>query len=109
MLKTVLRNLISNGIKFTYEKGKILISAKTLENFVEVSIKDNGIGMTEDVKNRLFILGYSDSKKGTAGEKGTGLGLLLCKEFIDKHNCVISVESEIGKGTTFKFTLPKAK
>ena len=54
-------------------------------------------------------MGSSVSKKGTAGEKGTGLGLLLCKEFIEKHNCIISVESEIGKGTTFKFTLPKAK
>jgi len=109
MLKTILRNLLSNGIKFTNENGKILISAKSVNRFIEVSIKDNGIGMTEETKNRLFTIENSASKNGTAGEKGTGLGLLLCKEFIDKHNCSISVESEIGKGTTFKFTLPKAK
>lgn len=109
MLKTILRNLISNGIKFTDEKGKILISAKTGNKIVEVSIKDNGIGMSEDLKNKIFNVGSSVTKTGTAGEKGTGLGLLLCKEFIDRHNCIISVESEVGKGTTFKFTLPKMK
>jgi signal transduction histidine kinase len=109
MLQTILRNLISNGIKFTNEKGKIVISANSGNKFIEISVKDNGIGMTEETKNRLFNLGNSVSKNGTAGEKGTGLGLLLCKEFIDKHNCRISVESEIGNGTTFKFTLPKAK
>jgi len=109
MIKTILRNLISNGIKFTREDGKIILSENEKDKFREVSIKDNGIGMTDEIKNSIFTVGSSVSKNGTAGEKGTGLGLLLCKEFIDKHNCSISVESEIGKGTTFKFTLPKAK
>jgi signal transduction histidine kinase len=106
MVNTVLRNLVSNAIKFTKENGRIIISEKKAGEYTEVSVKDNGVGMSEDLKSKLFALGSTVTKKGTAGEKGTGLGLLLCKEFIDKHNCEIWVESEIEKGTTFKFTLP---
>jgi signal transduction histidine kinase len=108
MVNTILRNLISNAIKFTNEKGRVIISGNKVKDKIEVVIKDSGLGMTDEVKNNLFNLGNSVSKKGTAGEKGTGLGLLLCKEFIDKHKCKICVESEIGKGSTFKFTLPVA-
>jgi signal transduction histidine kinase len=109
MVNTVLRNLVSNAIKFTKENGRIIISEKKAGEYTEVSVKDNGVGMSEDLKSKLFALGSSVTKKGTAGEKGTGLGLLLCKEFIDKHNCEIWVESEIGKGTAFKSTLPVAE
>jgi signal transduction histidine kinase len=109
MINTVLRNLVSNAIKFTQEDGRIILSESRKDKHIEISVKDSGVGMTEELKSLLFNLGSSVTKRGTAGEKGTGLGLLLCKEFIDKHNCEIWVESEIGKGTTFKFTLPIAE
>jgi signal transduction histidine kinase len=105
MLKTILRNLISNSLKFTKSEGFIHIYTKNINNQVEIVIEDNGIGMNEATRANLFKI-HKDSTLGTANEKGSGLGLLLCKELIEKHRGEIFIESEEGKGTTFKFTLP---
>jgi two-component system, sensor histidine kinase and response regulator len=107
MISLVLRNLISNAIKFTPEEGIVQISAVVKKAFVEISIKDSGIGISKHDIAKLFI-GDFKSKKGTNNENGTGLGLMLCKEFIDKHEGEISVLSEIDKGSTFIFTVPRA-
>lgn len=106
MTDTILRNLISNAIKFTNRNGKIIVSATKHKNEVTISIKDNGVGMDNETKENLFDLGNDIKHLGTEREKGTGIGLLLCKEFVDKHNGKIWVESEEGKGSDFKFTLP---
>jgi signal transduction histidine kinase len=106
MLKTVLRNLVSNAIKFTNNGGTININAE--ENFenVTISVSDNGIGIPPDNLTKLFDIAQVLTTKGTAKETGTGLGLLLCKEFVEKHGGKIWVESEVNKGSDFKFTLP---
>lgn len=109
MVMTILRNLISNAIKFCNENGSIIISASYIKGMVEISISDNGVGIPKNVIDRLFKVDSTISTKGTSNEPGTGLGLLLCKEFIDKHKCKIWVESEVGKGSVFKFTLPIEK
>jgi two-component system, OmpR family, phosphate regulon sensor histidine kinase PhoR len=106
MLKTVIRNLLSNAIKFTPDNGLIRISAKEEDETVQIKISDSGIGMDEKTKNALFKIGESKSQKGTRGESGTGFGLLLCKEFVEKHNGTINVESEPEKGSAFIVSLP---
>ncbi len=106
MISTVLRNLISNAIKFTQQGGSIKIQTKVNQDKVEISVKDTGIGLSESATDRLFRVDESISSPGTQKEQGTGLGLILCKEFIDKHNERIWVESEPGKGSVFYFTLP---
>ena len=106
MLKTVLRNLISNAIKFTNSNGKIDIHTIQKQNMVEITISDNGTGMSRDKCNNLFNIGTDTIARGTAGEKGSGLGLLVCKEFVEKQGGKIWVESELGEGSDFKFTLP---
>lgn len=103
----VLRNLLSNAIKFTNNKGKVDVSAVENENEIIVSIKDNGIGMDSEIAKNLFDNQERKSSIGTIGEKGTGLGLLICKEFINKHGGRIWAESEPKKGSTFYFSLPK--
>ena len=111
MIHTILRNLISNAIKFSFKDSTIEVIVSVYNednNFVQVAVKDAGVGMEESSMNKLFKIDEKIvSSKGTSDESGTGLGLILCKEFIDKHNCKIWVESEINKGTTFFFTLPK--
>ena len=109
MTETILRNLISNAIKFTKEFGLILISFEILDNDVLIKIKDTGVGMDEKQITKLFKLDETHSTVGTAGERGTGLGLLLCKELIEKQGGNIWIESVLNAGTTFYFTLPKAK
>jgi signal transduction histidine kinase len=107
MFDTVIRNIVSNAVKFTRKKGKIDISAfKNQDNFIEIIITDTGIGMSAELKNKLFLLNEKVNRKGTEGEPSSGLGLLLCKEFIEKHGGKIWVESEVGKGSTFTFTIP---
>jgi signal transduction histidine kinase len=106
MLMTILRNLISNAIKFTNSGGKIDIRAISNPTCTEIIVSDNGVGINEKIKNKLFSLDENYSSTGTANEKGTGLGLLICKEFVEKHGGKIWVESESGKGSDFKFTLP---
>ena len=106
MLKTVLRNLITNAIKFSKYGGTINITAeKDLEN-VTISVSDNGVGIRPQDLTKLFDISQVITTKGTANETGTGLGLLICKEFIIKHSGKIWVESEYGKGSIFRFTLP---
>ncbi len=107
MVRTVLRNLISNAIKFTRESGKILIKADESENFVNVSIKDNGIGIKQKNIDKLFRIDVHHTTAGTANETGTGLGLILCKELIERNNGTITVKSKQGLGTTFRITLPR--
>lgn len=109
MLNTILRNLLSNALKFTKRGGKIVVDAKRQENnMMEISVADTGIGMTEELSSRIFSINEKVGREGTEGEKSTGLGLLLCKEFVEKHGGRIWVESEADKGSTFYFTLPVA-
>jgi PAS domain S-box-containing protein len=106
MISGVLRNLISNAIKFTNTGGKITILAENKENILTMSINDNGVGISEDNVNKLFQIGENQSTSGTENEKGTGLGLILCKEFIEKNNGKIWVKSKVGAGSSFYFSLP---
>ncbi|MEE4287166.1 MAG: PAS domain-containing sensor histidine kinase [Mariniphaga sp.] len=106
MLKTILRNLISNAIKFTPSKGKIMVMAEKKENEILLTVSDNGIGIDPAIQNKLFKDFKTYSTNGTKGEKGTGLGLLICKMYVEKHDGKIWVESTPGKGSKFKFTLP---
>ena len=105
MLKTVLRNLVSNALKFTPVNGKIEIHVVSKENSIEISVKDTGTGMKQDDISKIFKIGSSFSKRGTENENGTGLGLVLCKEFVEKQGGKIWVESEEGKGSTFTFSI----
>lgn len=107
MLNGIIRNLISNAIKFTRNDGTITIDAKENAENIEISIKDNGIGIPEDILQKLFIIGEKTSRLGTEDESSTGLGLVLCKEYVQRHNGNIWVESKEDLGTTFFFTLPK--
>jgi len=104
----VIRNLMTNAIKFTNDGGKVEMSAKEQNNELVISVKDNGIGMKSDVLKILFDKTAPYTTRGTANEKGTGLGLILCKEFVEKNGGKIWVESDEGQGSTFWFTLPKA-
>jgi signal transduction histidine kinase len=106
MVKTILRNLISNAIKFTNKYGEITISAFESNHFIEIAVRDNGTGISIEAQAELFKITTPHSTKGTGNELGTGLGLILCKEFVEMHGGNIWVESEPGKGSTFKFTLP---
>lgn len=107
VLETILRNLLSNAVKFTDNNGCVTLKAEIKGTDVEVSVSDTGIGISEFDKNKLFRIDSKlQSRKGTSGETGSGLGLILCKEFVDKLNGTIRVESEVGQGTTFKFCIP---
>jgi signal transduction histidine kinase len=106
-INTVVRNLIANAIKFTPPEGKITVNVQSQADSVVVSIADTGVGMSKDVMNKLFRIDTKHTTKGTADEKGTGLGLILCKEFVEKNGGHIWVESEEGKGSVFRFTVPK--
>jgi signal transduction histidine kinase len=106
MIKSVVRNLLSNAVKFTNSGGEITISASEKQKFVEIQVEDNGIGISAENIKALFNPGVRHSTSGTHKEKGTGLGLIICKEFIEIHGGSIYVESEPGKGSRFIFTLP---
>jgi len=106
MISTVLRNLISNAIKFTRQGGEVIVSAQRVKNEAIVSVKDNGVGISKDQIDKLFRIDQSESTPGTNNEQGTGLGLILCKEFVEKHGGRIGVESQEGKGSLFTFTIP---
>ncbi|OFY44257.1 MAG: hypothetical protein A2X18_01200 [Bacteroidetes bacterium GWF2_40_14] len=106
MLQTIIRNIVSNAVKFTAKNGKVNIEARTTtRNSVEISVSDTGIGMSSSMVDNLFRLGSQTNRTGTDGEPSTGLGLIICKEFIDKQGGKIWVESEEGKGSVFFFTL----
>jgi PAS domain S-box-containing protein len=106
MLKTVLRNLISNALKFTFRGGRIKIEVKIENLFVSVNIADSGIGIPPDALSRIFKIDETNSTTGTENETGTGLGLILCKEFCEKNGGTINVKSAVGKGSTFNITIP---
>lgn len=106
-IKLVLRNLVNNALKFTPLGGSVSISASFTEKMVEVSVQDTGVGIEKTKIDKLFRIEESVSTMGTKGEKGTGLGLILCKELILKNQGEIYVQSQLGKGTTFKISLPK--
>lgn len=109
ILQTIIRNLISNAIKFT-KNGSVTISSQILSvNSFSISIKDTGIGMTEKIKNNLFNNNVYTARKGTNGEISNGIGLLLCKDLIEKHNGILTIESEENKGSTFTFNIQTKK
>ncbi len=106
MIDTIIRNLISNAIKFTPPGGSITVSTLEQDGFVEISITDTGIGIPKENLDNLFKIDVNTSTEGTDGEMGTGLGLIMCKEMVEKNGGRIWVESEMGKGTSVKFTMP---
>lgn len=106
MVNLVLRNLLSNAIKFTPEEGSIFIEAHEMRSHIEISVQDTGTGITEDNLQKLLSEHYYTTR-GTGGEAGTGLGLMLCKEFLSRNGGQMRIESEPGKGSTVVFTLPK--
>ena len=106
MINLVLRNLISNAIKFTPENGHIAIGATELSSFVEVYVQDTGLGLSSEALEKINGNDFYTTK-GTASESGTGLGLMLCKDFLNRNGGQMHIESEIGKGSTFSFTLPR--
>lgn len=108
MIFSVIQNLLSNAIKFTNEGGAIVIRSNTLENDIEISITDNGVGIKEEDLAKLFRIDAQHTTYGTCDEKGSGLGLILCKEMIERNRGKIWVTSKVGEGTTFTFTLPKS-
>ncbi len=106
MVSTILRNLISNAIKFTNRNGNISIEEDQNPDVTVITVCDTGVGIDQETLQNLFKLSEKVSLSGTENERGTGLGLILCKEFVEQHNGKIWVESELGKGSRFKFTLP---
>jgi signal transduction histidine kinase len=109
MIETIFRNLISNAIKFTNEDGEIKVSISKNENSIFISVKDNGIGMSPETIEKLFDVQTNISTKGTRGEKGSGLGLVLCKEFIEQNRGSIKVESVPNRGSNFIVSFPIQK
>ncbi len=106
MISTILRNLISNAIKYTHPGGKIVLSAEQKPDEWVFSVSDNGVGIKKEAIEKLFRIDENNSTPGTQNETGTGLGLILCKEFVKKHGGKIWVESEVGIGSAFYFTIP---
>jgi PAS domain S-box-containing protein len=107
MVSTIVRNLLTNAIKFTKPRGEINIIVKDEPEQIKASVQDNGIGISHNNLQRLFNLTEYFTTQGTNNEGGSGLGLILCKEFVEKHSGKISVETELNKGSIFTFTLPK--
>lgn len=107
MLQTIIRNLIFNAVKYSIKGGKVTVSVKTAgDKSLELSVQDTGIGMSREILDNLFRIDVRTNRKGTDGEPSTGLGLLLCKEFVEKQGGRLGVESEVGKGSRFYFTIP---
>jgi PAS domain S-box-containing protein len=107
ILECIVRNLTNNAVKFTPKGGQIIVSANTsVNNFIEISIKDTGLGMSKQMINNLFRLDINTGRKGTEGEPSNGMGLIICKDLIEKQGGELHIESEEGKGSEFKFTIP---
>lgn len=106
LISSVLRNLLSNAIKFTPKNGKVYIHAHKVQDHVEICVRDTGIGIPEEIGNNIFRIDVKYTREGTEQEKGTGLGLLLCREFVERHGGKIWVESRLDEGSEFKFTIP---
>lgn len=109
MIMTVFRNLVSNAIKFTPRNGQIELSDRIHEGKAEITIRDNGIGIGPETIEGIFSISKTKTAKGTEGEKGTGLGLALCRDFVEKNGGTIYVKSEPGKGSSFIFSLPLSR
>lgn len=109
MVKTIFRNLISNAIKYSFIGGIVNVNATEHMKFIEISVQDNGVGIAEKDKEELFKRNEIHTTRGTNNESGSGLGLILCKDFIEKHGGTIRIESETGKGSRVLFTLPKSE
>lgn len=109
MTKTIFRNLISNSIKFSYPGSTVTVKVESRDNYALIAVQDKGVGMTQEKVAKLWKVGNQISTKGTEDESGTGLGLILCKEFVEIHGGKIWVESTPEKGSTFYFTVPIAK
>ncbi len=109
LLTTIIRNLLSNSVKFTNYGGKISVSCRMDDEFTYITVEDNGIGMDEETLNNLFKLDQTHSKLGTNKEVGTGLGLVICKEFVEKMNGDIFAESKLGEGSKFTIKLPNCR
>ena len=107
-LSTIIRNLTTNAIKFTPKNKNIYLTTEIENDRVTISIKDEGVGIDEKNLKKLFNAAEDYKTPGTSGERGSGLGLLLCKDFVEKHGGTIWVESKVGKGSEFKFTINKA-
>ena len=107
MVKTIVRNIVSNAIKFTYAEGTIVLSVIEMAKEIELSVSDSGLGMTPQIIGKLFDIDSPHIIKGTNNETGTGLGLILCKDFIEKNKGTLKVESAPGKGSIFRITFPK--
>lgn len=106
MLQTVIRNITVNSVKYTNEGGLITVAAEQNPEFTDLIIEDNGIGMSQETVDKLLVVSRNRSTAGTAGEQGSGMGLLICKEFLNRHNGHIKIESEIGKGSKFIISFP---
>ena len=106
MFRSIMRNLISNALKFTHQNGRITISVEHNQDFATICISDNGIGIPQENIAKLWDFTRAHTTAGTEGETGTGLGLTLCKNFVEKHGGKIWVESKVGQGSDFKFSLP---
>jgi len=106
MISVIIRNLLSNALKYTNEGGEVRIASKAAGDFMEISVSDTGVGISKEDMDRLFRIDIKYSTAGTDQEQGTGLGLILCKEFVEKNGGKIQVASDIGKGSVFCFTLP---
>ncbi len=109
MLRSIVQNLVTNAIKYTPQGGSVIINAKPEGKMIRVFVEDSGVGMTEDIMKNLFTKDNSSSLSGTNNEIGSGLGLILVNDFVAQHGGTIDVESEVGTGTTFKFTIPSVK
>jgi hypothetical protein len=105
-IQTVLRNLVSNAVKFSHAEGTIRIKAEIKDSFAIISVIDNGTGIAKDKQDKMFRIDAVGSSPGTAGEKGTGFGLLLCKDLVQRNGGQIWLKSEKGEGSTFSFSLP---
>lgn len=109
MMRTVIRNLLANAVKYTKSEGSVTVSAKDRGDEVEISVSDTGVGIRPETMQKLFRIDVKHSAPGTANEQGTGLGLNLCKDFVEKNKGEIGVESQFGKGSRFYFTCPKTE
>ena len=107
-VKTIIRNLVSNAINFSHPDGTISISVDEWLDFIEVGVRDTGVGMSEEDQQKIFDISAKQFTFGTNKEKCTGLGLILCKEFVERNHGRIKINSIIGVGATFMFTLPKS-
>lgn len=107
MMQAVIRNLLSNAVKYTHPGGEIKITSKEIDSSIEITVSDNGVGMDKEKAERLFKEEFHETTRGTANERGTGLGLVLCKEFVEKNGGKIRVQSKPHLGSHFSFTLPK--